>query len=366
MNVKFLDLNKINQRHISKFNEVFNEIVNEGYIVLGENVKTFEHEFSNYCGSKFCIGVSNGLDALILIFKAYIELGKLNIGDEILVPSNTYIASILSITSVGLKPVFIEPNENYLIDINKIENKITKKTKAILPVHLYGQLCDIKNLKIISNNYNLLVIDDCAQSHGAKFENSKCGNFFDASAFSFYPGKNLGALGDAGAVTTNDSILADTIKHLRNYGSNVKYYNIVKGLNNRLDEIQAAFLRIKLKCLDSDNERRRLIANMYLNHITNSKINLPKSPLNNESHVWHLFVVRTKQRDELINFLSNHSIDTVIHYPIPFHKQKAYKEFSNLNLPTSEKYSNEVLSLPISPVHINSEIDYVIEKLNSF
>ena len=331
--IPFLDLKALNSQYRAELIEACTKVIDSGWYLQGNECKGFEKEFASYCGTKYAIGVANGLDALILILRAYKELGFMQDGDEVIVPSNTYIASILAISQNNLVPVLVEPDINtYLINPSKIEEKITSKTKAILPVHLYGQTCQMDKINEIAKKYNLKVIEDSAQSHGAYFGDKRSGNLGDASGFSFYPGKNLGALGDGGAVTTNDEEIANTIKALGNYGSHKKYENLYKGLNSRLDEIQAAMLRVKLKYLDNEIEKRREIANYYLENIKNENIILP-TVRNENNHVWHLFVIRTKNRDELQKYLLVDGIQTLIHYPIPPHKQNAYKEWNN------EKYS---------------------------
>lgn len=364
--IKFLDLLKINQQYSDELQEAFKRVLDSGWYIMGTEVKNFEGSFASYCGTKYCIGVANGLDALTLIIRAYKELGIFNEGDEIIVPSNTYIASILSISANNLVPVLVEPDiGTYNIDPNLIEAKLTSKTKAILPVHLYGQLCPMEEINRIARKYNLKVIEDCAQSHGAKFEEKRAGNWGDASGFSFYPGKNLGALGDAGAITTNDDKLASTVRALLNYGSHKKYQNIYKGSNSRLDELQAALLSVKLKYLEVETLQRKEISKAYSESITNPKIILPKVAVD-DAHVWHLFVVRVKNRSELQQFLTDNNIQTVIHYPIPPHKQEAYKEWNSLSFPISEKIHDEVLSLPLSPVMTKEEVNKVVEVINRF
>ena len=360
--ISFLDLKTINSQYKEEIQASIKRVLDSGWYILGKEIGEFEREFGNYCGAQHCIGVANGLDALILIIRAY-DIGA---GDEIIVPANTYIASILAITANGATPVLVEPDINtYNIDLTKIEEKITTKTKAILAVHLYGQTADMEKINKIAEKYGLIVIEDSAQAHGAYFNNKRTGNLGDASGFSFYPGKNLGALGDGGAITTNNDELAEKLRALRNYGSHVKYENIVKGVNSRLDEIQAAVLRIKLKYLDEDNDKRRLVAKFYRDHITNQQIILP-SVSNEDSHVWHLFVIRTSNREKLQNYLMENNIQTIIHYPIPPHKQKAYSEWSELKLPITEKIHNEVLSLPISPIIKKQEIEKVVEIINKY
>lgn len=365
--IKFLDLQKINLQHQTEIEAQLLEVFRSGWYLLGEKLKNFENNFSSYIGSSHAIGVANGLDALRLILKAYIEMGIMAVGDEIIVPSNTYIASILAISDNGLVPVLVEPDINsYNIDVSKIEEKISSKTKAILIVHLYGRIIFSDQLQQIAKENNLKIIEDNAQAIGAEWNGKKSGNLGDAAGFSFYPGKNLGALGDAGAITTNDDQLATTIRALANYGSNQKYVNIYKGLNSRLDEIQAAILDVKLKYIDSENQKRIDIAKRYISEIKNPKIILPDLPENENEHVWHLFVIRTENRDELQNYLTEENIQTLIHYPIPPHQQNAYKEWNNMSFPISEKIHNEVLSLPISPVLEDEEIQTIIKALNNF
>jgi dTDP-4-amino-4,6-dideoxygalactose transaminase len=369
--INFLDLKDINLRQKEDFLKAFEKVLNSGWFILGESEKKFETEFANFCGVKNCIGVANGLDALILIFEGYKELGIMNKGDEVIVPSNTYIATILAISRAGLTPVLVEPAiDTFLIDENLIEEKINAKTKAILPVHLYGRLCNMTAINSIGKKYNLKVIEDCAQSHGAKFNNIMCGNLADAAGFSFYPAKNLGALGDGGAVTTDDDELAEIIRALANYGSHRKYENGYKGFNSRLDEIQAAFLSIKLKNLDSDNSARREIAQYYLNHIKNDLITLPYSKRTNiedlHSNVWHVFAVRVEEREKFQKYLAENGIQTVIHYPIPPHKQKAYSEWSNDSYPISEKIHEQIISLPIGPVMKPKDVETVCNVINCY
>ena len=365
--IKFLDLKKINDSYRADFIDAFERVLESGWYIMGAELKQFEDNFAKFCGTKYAIGVANGLDALILIIRAYKELEIFNDGDEILVPSNTYIASILAISANNLVPVLIEPDiTTYNIDSKLIESKITNKTVAILPVHLYGQLCEMKEINELAKKYNLKVIEDCAQAHGARdIDGRISGNIGDAAGFSFYPGKNLGALGDAGAITTNDESLATSIKALLNYGSFEKYKNIYKGTNSRLDEIQAAFLNIKLSRLEEDNLKRKNVALRYLNEIRNPKIILP-TVKNHDTHVWHLFVIRTKNRTNLQDYLAVNDIQTIIHYPIPPHFQLAYKELKHLHLPISEKIHREVLSLPLSAFLDNEEIDFVIKIINAY
>ena len=362
--IPFLDLKSINKQYEDELLASCKRVIESGWYIQGYEYQEFEKEFASFCGTKHAIGVGNGLDALILIIRAYKELGIFNDGDEIIVPANTYIASILAITQNRLTPVLVEPDiSTYLLDPNKIEEKISSKTKAIMAVHLYGQTCEMGAINQIAKQYNLKVIEDSAQSHGALYNKKKSGNLGDASGFSFYPGKNLGALGDGGAVTTNDDDLASTIRALGNYGSHKKYENIYKGINSRLDEMQAAMLRVKLQYLQQEIQERKKVANYYLTYIKNTKIILPT--ISTDS-VWHLFVIRSANRDELQKFLQEKGIQTLIHYPIPPHKQKAYKEFNHLNLPITEQIHDEVLSLPISAVQDFQNTKKIVEVINEY
>ncbi len=365
--IQFLDLKKINLKHQTQIESSLLKTFQSGWYLLGNEVLEFEKNLAIYIGTKNAIGVANGLDALRLIIKAYIEIGFFEKNDEIIVPSNTYIASVLAITDNDLKPVFVEPNiDSYNIDISKIEAAITSKTRAIIIVHLYGQVVFSNELVALAKKHNLKIIEDNAQAIGASFNNIKTGNLGDAAGFSFYPTKNLGALGDAGAVTTNDDLLAKTIRTLANYGSNKKYVNVLQGLNSRLDEIQAAVLNLKLKYLDEENIRRQEIAKMYCYGIKNSKIILPIYPENEWEHVWHLFVIRTQNRHELADYLTQNNIQTLIHYPIAPHKQDCYSNFNHLNFPIAEQLATEVLSLPMSQVLTDDEINQVVEILNKY
>lgn len=364
--IKFLDLKKINKPYEAAFQEKLKSVLEKGWYILGNEVASFESNFANYCGTKHCVGVGNGFDALVLIFKAYIQLGKLQKGDEVIVPANTYIASILAIMQADLIPVLVEPKlETYNINPDLISEKITSKTKAILVVHLYGQLAEMNKINAIVKQHNLLVIEDAAQAHGAVSDFRKSGSVSNAAAFSFYPGKNLGALGDGGAVTTNDNELARTIQSLRNYGSEAKYQNEYIGVNSRLDELQAAFLNVKLPNLDTDNNHRRAIAKRYLAGIKNDKVELPFWNFS-ENHVFHLFVIRTQKRNELQQYLLDNGIQTMIHYPIPPHKQKAFLNWNDLSFSITEKIHNEILSLPIGPVMTDDEVGFVISILNKY
>ncbi|KXN98295.1 aminotransferase [Aequorivita aquimaris] len=365
--IPFLDLKAINQGFESEFQNSLRLFLDSGYYILGNQVKLFEANFARYCGTTHCIGVGNGLDALRLILEAYKILGKLKENDEVLVASNTFIATILAIKQAGLKPVLVETDlDSYNFDLTSLKNAISEKTKAIMPVHLYGQLSPMDEILKISKENNLLVIEDAAQAHGAKNKANKyAGNLGDAAGFSFYPTKNLGALGDGGAVTTNDDALAEVIKKLRNYGTSTKYVNDFLGFNSRLDELQAAFLNIKLPTLDADNEIRRTIAKKYISKINNDKITLPYYD-GSKNHVFHLFVIRVKNRNTLVDHLDRNGIGHLIHYPIPPHKQQALSEFSHLSFPNAEKIHNEIISIPMSPVMIEEEVERVISVLNSY
>tara|TARA_B100001564_G_scaffold359966_1_gene384229 strand:- start:2249 stop:3352 length:1104 start_codon:yes stop_codon:yes gene_type:complete len=366
--IKFLDLQKINNQNINELKKAANRVIESGWYLTGKEVASFENNFKKYIGSEHILATSNGLDALRLIFRAYLQLGVMKKGDEIIVPANTYIATILAISDSGLVPVFVEPDiETYNINFSLINSKITKKTKGILVVHLYGKPCWSSTLTKIAKNRNLKIIEDNAQATGATWNSVKTGNLGDAAGFSFYPGKNLGALGDAGAVSTNDKILAKTIKTILNYGSEEKYVNKYKGLNCRMDEIQAAFLNVKLGYLDESNNKRLLIANFYNQKIKNSKVVLPNLIESSKSrHVWHLYVVRVKERNKFREFLAERNIQTLIHYPIPPTKQEAYKEYNNLELPLTNKIHKEVLSLPISPLLSIDEQQYIVDVINDY
>jgi dTDP-4-amino-4,6-dideoxygalactose transaminase len=364
--IKFLDLYKINLPYQTAFQEKMQLVLDKGWFILGDEVKTFESNFAQYCGTKHCIGVGNGLDAMVLIFKAYIQLGKLQKGDEVIVPANTYIASILAILQADLIPILIEPKlETYNLNADLIVDKISSKTKAILAVHLYGQLAEMEQINSLAKQHNLLVVEDAAQAHGAFSEYGKAGSLSDAAAFSFYPGKNLGSLGDAGAITTNDADLAKILFALRNYGSEQKYYNEFIGINSRLDELQAAFLNVKLPHLDAENLKRRIIVKRYLTEIINDKITMPFWD-GTDNHVFHLFVIRTPNRNDLQEYLKQNNIETLIHYPIPPHQQKALVDWNSLSFPITEKIHQEVISLPLSPVMSEEEVSYLITILNQY
>lgn len=369
--IKFLDLKKINSSFEPELSNAIKKVLDSGWYLLGNEVKTFEEEYATFIGTKHCIGVANGLDALRLILRAYMEMGFMKEGDEIIVPANTYIASILAITENRLTPVLVEPNINiYNIDPFLIEEKISEKTKGIMIVHLYGQNAMNSVIKKLVEKYNLKLIEDNAQAHGCFYENQRTGSIGDAAGHSFYPGKNLGALGDAGAVTTNNDDFAEIVRSIGNYGSEIKYKNKYKGLNSRLDEIQAAVLRVKLKRLDEDNRKRREIAKIYSEGIINPNIILPivsgHQIAGEYSHVWHLYVIRSSGRDRLQGYLKDNQIETIIHYPIPPHLQEAYPELKNSKLPLTEKIHREVLSLPVSPVMGRDEAEFVVEVINQF
>ena len=369
--IPFLDLKKVNEPFIEEMLAAVEEVIRSGWYIQGQYVRSFEKKFSEYCNVKNCIGVANGLDALRLILRGYIELGRLRPGDEVVVPANTYIASVLAISDVGLRPVLVEPDENtYNLDPNKVRNAIGEATKAVLMVHLYGQLADVTELTKIATEHKLILIEDAAQAHGARLHEKVAGNLADAAGFSFYPGKNLGALGDAGAVTTNDDELADTVRTLANYGSKVKYENLLQGVNSRLDEIQAAILLVKLKYLESETEKRKKIARQYVSGLYDfdPQVKLPIKRFDDEldSHVFHLFVIRVENRDLLQNFLTLEGVSTQIHYPIPPHKQLAYWPTLGDDYALTEKIHSEVLSLPISPSQTINETQTVIDKIKEW
>lgn len=369
--IPFLDLKATNNQYRDNLIEAATRVIDSGWYIGGRELEQFEEEFASYCGTQHAIGVANGLDALTLVLRGWKELGKLNDGDEVIVPANTYIASILAISANNLVPVLVEPNPHtYNLCSQNAAKAITSKTKAILPVHLYGMLADMPGIMSLAKEHNLLVLEDSAQAHGAQAHGIKAGNWGHASGFSFYPGKNLGALGDAGAITTNDSELANILIALRNYGSLEKYKNLFKGVNSRLDEIQAAVLRVKLLHLDRENVRRREIASIYNKKIKNSLITLPNNSLSpeqqQENHVYHLYVIRCEHRDALQKHLSGESIQTLIHYPIPPHHQRAYKEMNTHSYPISEQIHSQVLSLPISPTMNDEQVNDVVRACNNF
>ena len=362
----FLDLQSINAQYRAELIEACTRVIDSGWYISGNELSQFEQEFATYCGSAHCIGVANGLDALILTLRAWLELGRLQPGDEIIVPANTYIASILAISANGLTPVLVEPDAaSFNLSPANARAAITAKTRAILPVHLYGQLADMPAIMALAREHGLLVLEDAAQAHGAAIAGKRAGSWGDAAGFSFYPGKNLGALGDAGAITTQDAELAQTLHALRNYGSHEKYKNLFKGVNSRLDEIQAAMLRVKLLKLELEAQHRRSIAAIYQQNIHHSAVQLPQvaSP---EQHVWHLFVIRTGQRTALQQHLAAQGIQTLIHYPIPPHQQQAYAEWNAQSYPLTEAMHQEVLSLPMGPTLTKNEALQVAKMVNSF
>lgn len=364
--IKFLDLQKITAKYADEIHAAARRVIDSGWYLLGEESKQFETNYSRYIGTNHCIGCGNGLDALTLIFRGYIEMGVMKAGDEVIVPANTYIASILAITENGLKPVLVEPNlDTYQIDEEKIEEVINEKSKAILIVHLYGQCAYTEKIGMLCKKHNLKLIEDNAQAHGCKYNGRKTGSLGDAAGHSFYPGKNLGALGDAGAITTDDDELTKTVRSLGNYGSQRKYVFRYLGRNSRIDELQAAILNIKLRHLDEDNELRREVARRYIEEITNPKITTPLVT-NWRSHVFHIFPIRCTRRDELQAFLHENSIETLIHYPVPPHMQECYSNWNNRSFPITEKIHREELSLPISPVLTEKEITTVIHIVNKF
>lgn len=363
--IKFLDLKKINAQYADELKQAAAEVIDSGWYLLGTKVKTFENSLAEYLGVKHAIGVSNGLDALRLIFRAYIEMGIMQKGDEIIVPANTYIATILAISDNGLIPVLVEPDiKTYNLNISLIEKHITNKTKAIVVVHLYGQICWSDEIEQIAKKHSLKIVEDNAQAIGAIWNGKRSGSLGDAAGNSFYPGKNLGALGDSGAVTTSNDELSKTVRAIANYGSTKKYINEFQGLNSRMDEIQAAFLDIKLKYLDAENQKRREVAKYYIDNINNSNIILPT--FTNENHVWHLFVIRYQNRDKVQQYFTENDIQTLIHYPIPPHKQIAYSHLNNKIFPITEQIHNEVLSLPISPVINMDEVEQLVKIINAY
>ena len=367
--IKFLDLKKINDSFQPELDQAVQRVIHSGWYLFGDELKSFEQEYAAFIGSTHCVGVATGLDALRIIFRSYIELGEMREGDEVIVPANTHIASILAITDNGLIPVLVEPNiDTYNLDPSSVAEKINLRTRAILLVHLYGRNAMNDNVAKLCETYKLKLIEDNAQAAGCFVDAARTGSLGDAAGHSFYPTKNLGALGDGGAITTNSAELSKTAEALRNYGSTRKHYNDMKGWNSRLAEIQAAVLRIKLRRLDEHNLKRHAIAKQYLAQIKNTKLELPNCLDNGQrlSHVWHLFVVRCIKRDALQQHLMANGIETLIHYPVPPHKQKAYKEWNQNNYPVTEKIHDEVLSLPISPVMTDEEIQTTIQVVNAF
>lgn len=364
--MKFLDLQKITQKYAEEIHEAVDRVVDSGWYLQGKENERFEANYAQYIGTKYAVGCANGLDALIWIFRAYMEMGIMKPGDEVIVPANTYIASILAISENGLKPVLIEPSiETYQIDDSKIEAAITERTRAILIVHLYGQCAYTEKIGELCKKYDLKLVEDNAQAHGCKFNGRKTGSLGDAAGHSFYPGKNLGAFGDAGAVTTDDEELAEVVRAVANYGSQKKYVFKYCGRNSRLDEIQAAVLGVKLKHLDEDVAIRKKIAKYYIEHIKHPDIITPIVE-DWDAHVFHIFTIRTKKRDELQKYLTDNSVQTIIHYPIPPHKQECYKEWNILSFPITEQIHNEELSLPMSPVLQKEDVERVVEVINKY
>jgi dTDP-4-amino-4,6-dideoxygalactose transaminase len=366
--IPFLDLKKINEPYKEQFHQKLDELLDNSQYILGQEVVAFEETFANYCGTKFCLGTANGLDALTLILKAYIELGKLQPGDAVIIPSVTFIATAQAVVNCGLEPVFAEPKaDGFNVDVQTIKEKINNRVKAIIVVHLYGELVDIEQILKLTQQNNLLLIEDAAQAHGARFKslNKRAGNLGDAAAFSFYPTKNLGALGDAGAVTTNDQALFKCIQKLRNYGSHQKYVHEINGYNSRLDEIQAAFLNVKLPHLDTDNQARKNIAKRYLNEISNDKIKLPKVG-DFSAHVFYVFVIQVANRAQFLKYLELHHIGYMIHYPVPIYRQLAFSKYKNLHLPRTEQIHSTIVSIPMSPIMEAHEVQKVIEVLNNY
>ncbi len=360
--IKFLDLKQVNDGFRDEIEERIKTVLDSGWYLQGEQNELFSTHFANYCGTNYALGVATGLDALNLIIKAY-GFGD---GDEIIVPANTFIATVLAISENGCRPVFVEPDiATYCIDPELIEKAITPRTKAIVVVHLYGQATPMEKIWKIAEKYKLKIIEDAAQAHGATYKGKKVGNLGDAAAFSFYPGKNLGAIGDAGGITTNDDFLYKKIKAIANYGSDYKYHHIYKGINSRLDEIQAAVLDVKLKYLDEENALRREISKYYRNNIINNKIILPGT-YDERAHVWHIFAIRSQNREGLIKYLENNDVQTIIHYPTPPHLQRAYREYNNIALPITEKIHKEVLSIPISPVLNEKDYKEVVNIINLY
>jgi dTDP-4-amino-4,6-dideoxygalactose transaminase len=366
MDVPFADVHAINARHAEALKAAAARVIDSGRYVLGDELAAFESEFAAYCGATHAIGVGNGLDALSLIFRGYRELGLLHDGDEVIVPGNTFIASLLAVSENRLVPVPVEPDpDTFNLDPERARAAIGPRTRAILAVHLYGQLADMPALAELARAHDLLLIEDAAQAHGAARDGHRAGSFGDAAGFSFFPTKNFGALGDAGAVVTRDAQLARKVRALRNYGSEIKYHHLHQGVNSRMDEIQAAMLRVKLECLEADNALRRRVAKRYRDGIANPRIALPQAR-SEESHVWHIFAVRSRERDALQRHLSQHGIQSGIHYPVPPHRQPAYPALWKTDLPLTERLHREVLSLPIGPTLSEESIGQVIRACDSF
>lgn len=366
MKVDFLNLKKVNEQYREDLLSACQSVVDSGWYIQGERLREFEKEFASYCGSKFCVGVGNGLDALRLTLLAWKEQGLVQDGDEVIVQANTYIASVLAISDAGLTPVLVDPDPlTFNLRTSELKKHINGRTRVIMPVHLYGLLSPMNELQSFACEHNLLILEDCAQAHGAVLNSKRAGSWGKAGAFSFYPGKVLGALGDGGAITTDDEDLAELLRSLRSYGSAVRYQHDHKGLNSRLDEVQAAMLSVKLRYLDQELEARRQVAKRYLQEINHPDITLPYGGLEAQ-HAWHLFVVKTEQRESLHRYLESKGVQCLVHYPIPVHKQTAYSELNQLHLPVSESLSGQILSLPISPVMTEDEVSYVIDSVNQY
>lgn len=364
--INYLELSKITAMHAAEINEAVTRVVNSGWYLQGDETRLFEQEYAGYIGTKYCVGCGNGLDALTLILRAYIEMGVMKTGDEVIVPANTYIASILAISENGLRPVLVEPRlDTFQIDDSLVQAAITPRTRAVMIVHLYGRCAYTEKINDICRRHGLKLIEDNAQAHGCTFGCRRTGSLGDAAGHSFYPGKNLGALGDAGAVTTDDKELADTVRELGNYGSSRKYVFDLKGLNSRIDELQAAVLRIKLRYLGNDNNRRKAIAGRYITEVKNEKLRLPNEEFCRNS-VHHIFPVLCKHRDSLQKYLSDNGVGTMIHYPIPPHRQRCYTELSSLKLPVTLQIHREELSIPLNPAMTDNEVGTIIRLLNSF
>ncbi|MGR5336222.1 DegT/DnrJ/EryC1/StrS family aminotransferase [Vibrio gigantis] len=364
--IPFLDLKKINELHAKELKQACSRVIDSGWYLMGKELENFENDFSHYCGTKYCVGLANGLDALTITIRAWKELGKLKDGDEVIVQSNTFIASVLAITENNLIPVLVEPDQfTYNLTPSSIQAAITEKTRLILPVHLYGKISPMPEIIRIANEYNILVLEDCAQSHGANIDGKKSGSWGNAGAFSFYPGKNLGALGDAGAIITNDLELAKTVKAIGQYGSFKRYEHAYRGVNSRMDEIQAAMLCVKLKSLDEDIKIRREVANRYLTEIDNHLIGLPHLDDQNR-HVWHLFVVRVCEREHFIEYMNKSGVDTLVHYPTTISKQICYEGEIFKGTTTDGSLHNEIVSIPISQVMSREDVSFIIETINSY
>lgn len=363
MNVPFVSFEPMHEEIEEEIVEKFHDVYRKNIFIKGEELEEFENRFAEYCENRYCVGCATGMDALFLIMKAY----GFGVGDEVIVPANTFIATALAVSYVGATPVLVEPDElTYTINPDCIEKKITENTKAIIAVHLYGRCADMDSINALAKKHNLKVIEDAAQAHGARYKGKKAGSLGDAAGFSFYPGKNLGALGDGGAVVTGDKELTDKIRILANYGSKIKYHHIYRGNNSRLDEIQAAFLNIKLCKLEKWNTYRKMVADEYFTRINNTLIKCPQKSDDIYDNVWHVFVIRCEKRDELVKYLNENGIGTTIHYPIPIHKQEAYWDLTKESFPIAETCANEIVSIPMYYGITEEQITYIIDKLNDF